>query len=272
MEENLINTETQPESRSKKPVERSAQYPGRTIEESLQFVAEFYKNFRTSLTKRNDILNMIEGTHNRDIAAAAYYGFLRRDKDSYQVTELYRIISNPINQEERKAKLLEAFHAPNLNKELINRFDGDQIPDSLIAQLTRFHRITEDAAPLAADVFLKNARFCGVLDDNNVLHFQRALTGQRPIREQKLDESNEPQEEDQQKKGAITVQISTPQQGQLQHAKQEQLLLPEMTNSDKIKIRLTGGKFAYLTYPLDLNKKDIQILSKQIEQLELIVE
>jgi hypothetical protein len=49
-------------------------------------------------------------------------------------------------------------------------------------------------------------------------------------------------------------------------------LLAEMVNEEKIKVRLTGKKFAYLIYPDNLNKTDIEILQKEIEQLALIVE
>lgn len=51
-----------------------------------------------------------------------------------------------------------------------------------------------------------------------------------------------------------------------------QKFLPEMVEEEKIKIRLTGNKFAYLMYPISLTKRDIAILQKQIEQLDLIVE
>ena len=44
-----------------------------------------------------------------------------------------------------------------------------------------------------------------------------------------------------------------------------------MANEEKVKIRLSGGKFAYLIHPLNLTKIDIEILKKQIEQIELIV-
>lgn len=49
-------------------------------------------------------------------------------------------------------------------------------------------------------------------------------------------------------------------------------LLGEMVNEEKVKIRLTGKKFAYLIYPDNLTKTDIEILKKQIEQLELMIE
>jgi len=48
--------------------------------------------------------------------------------------------------------------------------------------------------------------------------------------------------------------------------------IEEMVNSDERKIRLTGGRFAILKHPIQLNTKDIQILKKEIEQLELLVE
>jgi hypothetical protein len=43
-----------------------------------------------------------------------------------------------------------------------------------------------------------------------------------------------------------------------------------MVNEEKVRIRLTGGRFAYLIHPIDLSLVDIQILRKEIEKLELM--
>lgn len=248
---------------SKRKVDRSAAYPVLTIEDSLVLVADVYKNFRNEYAKRNDILNLIEGVHPRHIAAASHYGLLDREKDSYRVSELYKNIANPIDQTERKSNLRLALYKPSLYKELIDKFEGDVIPETLVYHLSRFHRITEDAAPLAADVFIKNLRYCGVINENGVLRYKDG-NYQDDSTKVIIPNSSLPNEVS----GlAADVKRAEPIAEQTQ-----QKLLPEIINEEKSKIRLTGGRFAYLIYPFDLNKKDIIILQKEIEQLELLVE
>ena len=125
------------------------------------------------MTKREHIIDVIEGIRNRHIAAAAYYLLLEREKDSYLVTNLYRTIANPLSEKEKREAILQAFEAPKLNRQLLDKFDGDEIPKELTAHLTRFFSITEDAAPIAAAVFIENAKFCGVLSDDK-LNFKLA--------------------------------------------------------------------------------------------------
>jgi hypothetical protein len=144
------------------------------------------------------------------------------------------------------------------------------MPKELISHLSRFFDITEDAAPLAADVFIKNAKYCGVLDEKNVLLFKSMKA--------KLTDPNfqyaEVVTEEQSNENGGVNNIANPFREPTipQGSNKEPLLLPEMINEEKVKIRLTKGKFAYLVHPLDLNKTDILILMKEIEKLQLIVE
>lgn len=277
MEERLPTQEgiTPEFNKSKKTVERSAAYPAITIEDALRFVGEVYKNFRNSFAKRDDIVSLIEGAHNRHVAAASYYGLLNRQKDSYQVSDLYKTVATPINETERRKALLEVFQSPNLNKELIDKFDGDVLPkeQQLIAHLSRFHRITTDAAPLAADVFIKNAKFCGVLDEANILNFKNVLLKLSDVNFQFAEViSEEKNKTQQQETQDVIIKNQDSSTTVLETKTPTTALLPEMVNEEKVKVRLTRKKFAYLIYPLDITKTDIQILKKEIEQLELTIE
>ncbi|RZK01353.1 MAG: hypothetical protein EOO43_24795 [Flavobacterium sp.] len=272
MEDTFNSLDAQSE-RAKKKVDRSAAYPARSIEDSLRLVGEIYKNFRNAFARRNDIVDLIENTHPRHIAAATHYGLLNREKDSYQVTELYKTIAiNGLDEREIKLSLLKAFGAPTLNQELIEKFDGDSIPNALVAHLSRFHRITEDAAPLAAEVFLKNAKYCGILDDNNVLNYKRNLLR---LENPAAVSSEQPLVNDKVNSATDTILDAIFKEDLVAQAKASETptaLLPEMINEERVKVRLTGKKFAYLIFPLDITKTDIQILKKEIEQLELTIE
>ena len=266
----MADSTTTPEAAGKplpaKKKERSAAYPAITIEQAVKFVAEIYKNFRKDFTKRDDILSLVEGSHPRHIAASVYYLFLNRETDTYQVSDAFRKVLTPINEQERRSTLLSAFEAPKLYKALIEKFDGDEIPKELTSHLSRFYDITEDAAPLAADVFIKNAQYVGVLSDKNYFSFNgtklAVQTGALPAEKPGEPEASLPSGEEI-NVNAEVGNMKVPEQRQ-------QRLLPEMVNEEKVKIRLTKGRFAWLSHPLDLTITDIQILEKEIEKLKLI--
>jgi hypothetical protein len=249
-----------------KKVERSAAHPAITIEQCLKFVAEFYKNFRNDFAKRADILRIIENAHPRHLAAAGYYLFLNRIDDTYQVSEFYKAVVTA-SDKDRQSLLLKSFKAPKLNSALIEKFDGDEIPTELETHLSLFYGITNDAAPLAAEVFIKNAKFCGVLNEKNFLNVANFNA--------KSDDSSiadtPPDIQAQEEKNAPNIATQNPA-NLPPDTGQNQKLIPEMVNSEKIKIRITGGRFVYLEYPINLTSKDIDVLQKQIEQLRIIAE
>jgi hypothetical protein len=266
----MADSATTPETAGKplpaKKKERSAAYPAITIEQSVKFVAEIYKNFRKDFTKRDDILSLVEGSHPRHIAASVYYLFLNREADTYQVSDAFRKVLTPINEQERRSTLLTSFEAPKLYKALIEKFDGDEIPKELTSHLSRFYEITEDAAPLAAEVFIKNAQYVGVLSDKNFLSFNgtklSVQTGALP--------AEKPGEAELPSPSGGEVNVSKGAAAPIAPEEKQQLLLPEMANEERVKVRLTRGRFAWLIHPLDLTNTDVQILEKEIEKLKLI--
>jgi hypothetical protein len=260
MEENVNDIETV--SHSKK--ERSSAYPAKTIEDSLALVRSIYKNFRSDFVKRDDILDIVEeASHPRDIAAATYYTLLNRVKDTYQVTELYKEIDLSIKDEEKNTALLFAFKAPKFNNELIQKFNKSEVPKELVIHLHRFHGITQDAAPLAADIFIKNATFCHVLNDKNILDIDNPVI----LKEEKTKEGKE----ENFISNTITVEKNN-NDIEKNAVVKPLVLIEEMVDAEETKIRLTGGRFCILKHPSKLSSKDIEILKKQIEMLELLVE
>lgn len=267
MEDNQnIHQEITLEAKSKKTIERSAAYPAYSIEESLSFVNEVYGHFRNSYAKRDDILNLIKGTNNSKIASCGHYGLLDRQKDAYKISDLYKTIVNNITDQEKKEALLQAFNTPNLNKELIEKFDGDVVPEKLSVHLFRFHGITEAAAPSAAEVFLNNARYVGALDASNKLRYKDSLAGII------FSSTETPLVATPSVKETVVHTAPTYSAPIDQHIQQKvstPLLLVETTNEEKLTIKLTEGKRAYLSYPTELNERDISILKLQLESLAL---
>lgn len=271
------------EEASKRSVERSAAYPAVSIEEALAFSNELYKAFRSEYTKRDTISKVVESSSiNRTVGAAGHYGFLEREKDSYRISELYKTIFRNLSDNDTAQALLRAFYNPKLYKELVDKYDGDELPTRLAPTLAAFHRITDSAAPFAAEVFLENARFVGVLGEDNVLNYKRrALELSDPdikIGSKGEDspfrsaENTYNREVPSQEKGDLFSPPAVVQQP-IEEASQttSQKLLPEVADGERLSIKLTGGKYAYLTYPRDLNEKDFEILRLQLQALALTI-
>lgn len=273
--ENTNQDIAQENKKEKKVVDRSAAYAAYTIEDSLSFTSEFYKQFRGGPAKRDDILKLIEGTTNSRIAACSHYGFLSRDKDTYQITELYNTVVNYITEKEKQEALLTAFYNPKLNAEIIDKFDGDIIPENLTTHLYRFHRITQNAAPIAADIFLKNGKYVGVIDSIGKLSYKETMASLkkdfRKVYPHPTDFQNSEKVNNKTVENTINNTEETAKEEILPQHSSSQLLLPETINRETLTIRLTEGKTAILSYPRDFNQKDIAILKLQIDALELIL-
>lgn len=267
-------TEQSSVSKTKRVVERSASYPAISIDEAYKFVESFSKNFPGSpFVNRDDIAAVLKtkaSLIHRDIAASSQYGFLNRRKESYQVSDLFKTIYNHLSEAEKRKCLLQAFGSPKLYQELLTNHDGHVIPPELKTILIRFHRIAEKVSPEVANLFIENAKFVGAANEHNILNFKQELervsTPGIEYAEVITENKNQPEV-----KGNAQVIDLTPQPPET--PKQfEQLRLPEIPNSEDIKIPLSGKQFAFLRYPTDIKKKDIEILRKQLDLLELLAE
>lgn len=265
-------------NKDKKPVERSAAYPGITIQEAADFVALILKNFPGSQKiSREDIAAVLKKSVSniqRDIAAAVHYKLLDRDKEGYRVSGLYKTIHNPISEKEKLTALLEAFGAPKLYAELIERHDGHVVPSELKTHLIRFHKIIDKAAPLAAEIFIEGGKYLGVINEHNILNYRQTLNTvqegnaelHKPTNDaakSKISEQNKINHQTISGKASIIAPVQTAP---------VQLLIEEMNNAEEKKIRLSEGKFAVWKYPKKLSQKDIEIFRKELEILELLVE
>ena len=256
-------------------IERSASYPGLTLQEAEQFALLVAKSFvATQVINRGDIaavLKSAEATIQRDIAAAAQFCLFSKSKEGYQISSLLKQISNPLNDAELKKLRLESFKSPKLFAELIEKFDGHVLPVELKTHLIRFHKIAEKAAPIVAEIFIKSAEYCGALNELGFLNYSHAvqsisvLENYAPLPNLKIEEHPPVVQPAGIGKPA---EVYTPA-GKGEHS---QLLLNEMNNKQEVKVNLTGGKFAVIHYPSDLTKKDIEVLRKQLELLELLIE
>ena len=247
-----------PAEKDKKSFERSASYPGFTIEYILNFIGGVSKNFPTNqVLTAGDIsaVTKVKTVH-RIIAAALQYGLLVKAKNGYQISQAYMDYINPVSPDERKNLLLSFFKSPKLYSDLIEKFNSHVLPPEFKSILIRFHKIAQGAVDEVAGIFIKNAEFVGVLNGANILDVSVQSNINEAINtadDSKVEPLIAPKPEQHTTESAIR-------------------LLEQFGGQEDIKIVLTESKYCFIKYPKNINEKDVLILKKWIELLELTVQ
>jgi hypothetical protein len=258
--ENSTEKEIKPK---KKSITRSASYPGISTKDAVDFSLRISQSFtKDDIISREDIaavLGKSVSTITRSIAGAVQFGLFEKVKGGYRINSIVETIRNPISDIELKQCLLTAFGSPTLYKEIIEKFDNHAPPQEFKTILIRFHNISENVAEFVAESFIENAKYCGALDNNGIIRFANNANGEALPFVEVLDEEKENNET-----------INLVPQGE--NTPTQNIIPAELPNGEeKLRIRLSEGKEAFLVHPRNINQKDIEILKKQIETLELSV-
>lgn len=249
---------------SKQTRERSKAYPGCALEDCVRFVGMIKKALgrgthdRESLAKAMGF-STVSGAVSPKIAALVHFGLMERTGAGYELSELSRSITDFLDDGERRRAIREAFALPTLYQEIIAKFEPDgKIPSQLATHLHRFHGITDAASAQAAEIFISSGRYAGALDEfNNItrseLHEAKAMS--EPLA------AIQPAEISQ----VIPPSIPPVQQPPTP------ISVPAQTPSghQRFEFSITQARTVVLVVPSDLNAKDIKIIRKQIELLEL---
>lgn len=242
---------------NKKSIERSASYPGIAISDALAFVGTISKNFTPQhVITRDDISAVTKlKTVHRITAAAVQYGLLSLVKGGYQISQLYRDYLNPVSEDEKKNNLLTFFKSPKLYADLIEKYNQHVIPSEFRSVLIRFHKIAPNAAEEVANIFIENAKYVGVLSDADILD-----VGALNI--QNIEKANESKIKHE--SPALKPEHTTGNEGFSR--------IPDIPSTQEdVKLVLTENKYCFIKYPKNLTEKDVMILRKWIELLELTI-
>ncbi len=249
---------------SKQTRERSKAYPGCALEDCVRFTGMIKKALgrgthdRESLAKAMGF-STVSGAVSPKIAALVHFGLLERTGSGYELSALSRSITDPLDDGEHRKAVRDAFALPTLYQDIIDKFEPDgKIPSQLATHLHRFHGITDAASAQAAEIFVSSGRYAGVLDEsNNIMRADRQET--KVVGESPAD-----------RLPAETVQVSHPgiHPVQLPPTPFNAPAQPP-TGHQRFEFAITQGRTVVLTVPADLNSKDIRIIRKQIELLEL---
>ncbi len=226
-----------------KATERSRAYPVLSLEESRRVIGEVLSGLGDGSFSR-EVLGELLGYSNarggpgaRKIAALAQYGLLRRRAGLYSPTALAREVVESSSEAERKRALHRALQHPPLFAALLDRYQPQgRVPTQLASVLWRDYGITRKASRAAAETFRMSARYAGILD---------------------LDGAFLPYPED----------VQAGQAGQTLEA--ESRAGRESTEcQQRFEFALTSGRVARLFLPLELCRRDLEIVHKQIDFLQ----
>jgi len=151
----------------------------------------------------------------------------------------------------------EAFAQPLLYQEVMERCATDgSVPAKLDRILTRYHRIEDVAAEDAAKVFIASGKFAGVINDDG-------LISKEPDEGQAggYEEAPGPGRENREEGEAPAKPSGWPDAS---------LVTPDVATRS-YSYPLTRGRTAQLVVPYDLDKTDLQLLTKQVELLAIAI-
>src|SRR5689334_12091393 len=81
--------------------QRSASYPGLTLDEAIEFAnLKVYKNYTNTVVKREEVARLLDvhpNTLARHFAACVQFGLFSKEVGGYKVTALFDRIVNPEN-------------------------------------------------------------------------------------------------------------------------------------------------------------------------------
>ena len=253
-----------------KTSKRSAAYPSYTIDYCLEICTTIYKNYgtghRASREELADILGISVGNLTQKVSAAVQYSLLDlKSREGYCVDPLFVQWYRPINEEQRKEALIQAFRSPTLYANLIEAFENSIVPPikPLASILLQRHNISESACEKAADVFLENANNIGVLDKENRLVFGRNMEVEA---EEVFEDYIETDENDESGTKTNVPQIIKPNGSNHKHSSSMHDN-PGDKNGIVINVLLNDRRTAQVILPTDVNSKDCDTIKDWIDMI-----
>ena len=235
---------------------RSRAYPVLSLEDGKVAMDDILERLGSGSFSR-EVLAEVLGHSNarggpgaRKIAALTQYRLLSRKAGRYSPTALAASIVHSRGELQQRMALLQALRSPPLFAALLDRYEPQgHLPERLEGILWRDHGITKKASHLAAETFRRSARYAGVLDE------QGALRSLEPVGFQQRGEP--PSGDPAPRRGAGSGRFTKRADGSLRDETEQ-----------RFEFALTAGKAARICLPLELCRRDLDIVKKQIEFLE----
>jgi len=168
---------------------KSPQYPQVTLYEGRNFSVNVYEKAGDSTPlQRSDLSKYGQvPVRNTDAYATSskLYGWMASayGQGFTPVGSICTILRKPQGNEENQC-YLDAFSKPEIYQKIIFEYQGKSIPfEGLEIYLIRTHHFSDPGAKLCATVFLENAKFLGLINDDGIFNPNGEITINPPSEE-----------------------------------------------------------------------------------------
>lgn len=236
-------------SKNEPKKERSALYPYFTLANCIGFIELIDKHggkevSESTLLDTLKLANRQTRTYTGKISSSKQFGLVTTKGSLVGITDAGRRLLYPTEGETERRNLIgKAFSSPSLYKRLVERFGGKALPpeDLLGNVLMNEYGISKAAKDRAAKVFVRSAKYAGLLSEDNVLR----VSGEVEPRREKAKEAEE----------ARVVKGG------------EDVLSSSTAGIQSVKVTLSGGATGTITVPNTITKKDVERLKKMLDLL-----
>lgn len=237
---------------------RGKAHPKYALTDAIDMIKKIYEECRGAPTQIELIAEALghktnNWLCNNKTSTLQQFGLLVYDatEKKYQVTARAITILHPLDDNELKRELYNAFLEPPLYKAIMEDYAGDFIPKALKNLMHRSYGINSDSATIASDLFRESAIYAGCLEDDD------NLTYRIDIAENKLVQQSNKEGDPTATKGNLKSSDSP--------------TTNVSSNEQRITLQFQQGQ-AIITTPAHLTAGDIVKLKKAIELLELSVQ
>lgn len=109
------------------------------------------------------------GSFDADINSAVKHGLVEKMKDTLKITDLFKNIKLAYTDDEKKGNLAKSFLIPDTYREILERFNGNELPiDVLDKMLIKEYNVASNASQTVANNLIKGAEKLGLIVNGKV--------------------------------------------------------------------------------------------------------
>ncbi len=238
---------------------KSRKYPATSIEDCIDFLKKVEKfNGPVGYQQMADVYGVSTTTNSfkARVSSSKQFGFVDADGQKIVLTKTAKNLLYPISEDSREIILNDAVIKPSLYKELIEKYNGKQVPNlnTLSNVLFNDYSIIKTSKDAAAKAFIDTLTYVGVIKNGILMYNVPVSDNEDPSTDVTEVEDNE------------ILNNSTSE-------KKEQIYTPSVSKDEindsfiEQKYETESGRYAKIIIPRDATKDDLVALKEMFEIL-----
>lgn len=238
---------------------KSRKYPATSIEDCIDFLKKVEKfNGPVGYQQMADVYGVSTTTNSfkARVSSSKQFGFVDADGQKIVLTKTAKNLLYPISEDSREIILNDAVIKPSLYKELIEKYNGKQVPNlnTLSNVLFNDYSIIKTSKDAAAKAFIDTLTYVGVIKNGILMYNVPVSDNENPSTDETEVEDNE------------ILNNSTSE-------KKEQIYTPSVSKDEindsfiEQKYETESGRYAKIIIPRDATKDDLVALKEMFEIL-----